>query len=310
MTWNVYKVVFRMESPLHSGWMKAGNVQRTRLYVTGRMMWGALTANITRMIGDNYSEIGEDVKKHLIASYFFPCFDKKGEKLALPFYDENRIKYNIGKSEFTASIVDRALITSYNSTSIDPNKLSAEDASLHEIELLNNKTIHPIKSINPNDKSYLMAKHTGTKDTIPINSNIYLMGYIFESSKTSSKIRNKWQNALKMVQLGGKRTYGFGCLHLEEITPETLNIFGYNLVSKDDKIKLELNKGKQILAHAFDVEGLSGVLEPFFGRNTDKKGRFGEEYSSSVKVSWSPGSILNGKKIFEITDFGLWKGVS
>jgi len=123
MTWKAYKIVFRMESPLHSGWMKVGNVQRTRLYVTGRMMWGALTANITPIIRGNYSKIGEDVKKHVIASYFFPCFDKKGDRLVLPFYDENRIKYNLSESEFAANVIDRALITSYSSTSIDPNKL-------------------------------------------------------------------------------------------------------------------------------------------------------------------------------------------
>jgi len=173
-----------MESPLHSGWMKVGNVQRTRLYVTGRMMWGALTANITPIIRGNYSKIGEDVKKHVIASYFFPCFDKKGDRLVLPFYDENRIKYNLSESEFAANVIDRALITSYSSTSIDPNKLSAEDASLHEIELLNHKTIHPIKSIN-------------TECAIPVNSNIYLMGYIFESSKIPSEIKITGRMLLK-----------------------------------------------------------------------------------------------------------------
>ncbi len=329
MAWNIYKIVFRMESPLHSGWLKVGNIQRTRLHVTGRMMWGALTANITRIIGGSYSAVGENVKKYLIASYFFPCFDKNGEKkLVLPFYDENILNYIVGNDEVTANMIERALITSYNSTSIDPNGLSAEDGTLHEIELLNHRTIYPI---HPNSGNLTVEDIDTSEDTIPINSNIYLVGYIFESSKIPLEIKNNWVDALKMIQLGGERSYGFGCLrlekiipepeekgqkgepkkslHLEKIIPEHLNVFGYNVVSTDEEIKIKLNQGKQVLANVFNVDDLLGTLEPFFGRNSNENGEFKKKYSS-VKVSWSPGSVLKKKRIFKISEFGLWEGVS
>jgi hypothetical protein len=44
----MYHLVLRLRSPLHIGWNKTGNVQRTRSYVTGRNLWGALTMRLTR----------------------------------------------------------------------------------------------------------------------------------------------------------------------------------------------------------------------------------------------------------------------
>lgn len=331
MTWKVYKVVFQMESPLHSGWLKVGNIQRTRLYVTGRMMWGALTANITRIIGGNYSRVGEAVKKYLITSYFFPAFDENGKKVVLPSYDGSLLKYtvrNIGDLsdnvetyegnllKYTdkyvpASIIERALITCYNATAIDPNGLSAEDGSLHEIELLNHKILYPLNLNNDNLRFGNTDAHEDMM--IPVNSNVYLVGYIFESGELPSEIKDNWFKALKMVQLGGERNYGFGRLCLKRkdvVAPENLDVFGCELLSKDKEIKVEVSQGKQILANAFNVNGLLGVIEPFFGRSVNENGKFGEKYSSSVQVSWSPGSILNENKKFNITELGLWKGIS
>ena len=319
-----------MESPLHSGWLKVGNIQRTRLYVTGRMMWGALTANITRIIGGNYSRVGEAVKKYLITSYFFPAFDENGKKVVLPSYDGNLLRYTVrilgGLSnnvetydrnllKYTdkyvpASIIERALITCYNATAIDPNGFSVEDGSLHEIELLNHKTLYPLNLNNDNLGVGNIESH---EDMIPVNSNIYLVGYIFESSELPSEIKDNWCKALKMVQLGGERSYGFGRLFLKGksvLTLENLDFFGYNLLSADKEIKIEVSQKKQILANAFNVNDLLGIIEPFFGRTVNEKGKFGEKYSSSVQVSWSPGSILNENKKFNITELGLWKGIS
>ena len=44
MAWRAYKIVLRLRSPLHIGRGKVGNLQRTRPYVAGRNLWGALTA--------------------------------------------------------------------------------------------------------------------------------------------------------------------------------------------------------------------------------------------------------------------------
>lgn len=291
MIWKVYKVVFRMGSPLHSGWMKIGNIQRTRLYVTGRMLWGAISARITRIIGNNdYVDISDKVKNHLRTTYFYPCFDTSGDKPLLPFYELNGFVYKVDCLSIPANVVDRALLTSYASTAIDPSRLSAEEGSLHEIELFSNKTVCSIKE---------------NGFSVNSGSNVYLVGYVFECSKAPSEVKNNWLDALKEIQIGGERTYGFGHLFLESISGESSNVFGYKVISGNNEPEIELDSGNPILAHAITNDNLHGVVEPFVGRETDKKtGRFGEKHS--VETCWVPGSIFNKDKIFKITDFGLW----
>ena len=59
-----YRLVFQIKSPLHIGWRRIGNLMQTQYYVPGRSFWGAVTANLTRWLGEtNYRKIGEWVKK-------------------------------------------------------------------------------------------------------------------------------------------------------------------------------------------------------------------------------------------------------
>lgn len=46
--WQWYQLILRLLTPTHISWNKIGNVQRTRPYITGRALWGALTARLTR----------------------------------------------------------------------------------------------------------------------------------------------------------------------------------------------------------------------------------------------------------------------
>lgn len=292
--WKVYKVIFRMGSPLHSGWMKIGNIQRTRLYVTGRMLWGALSARITRIIGNNdYVDISDKVKNNLRTTYFYPCFDACGDKPLLPFYEPNGLIYKVDSLCIPANIVERSLLTSYASTAIDPSRLGAEEGSLHETELFSHRTICSIQKNG-------FFVNTG--------SNVYLVGYIFESNETPSEVKDNWFNALKEIQIGGERTYGFGHLFLESISATGSNVFGYKVICKDDVAVIELASGKPILAHAITDDNPHGVTEPFVSRETDKEtGRFGEKHS--VEICWIPGSILNENKTFKIAEFGLWEAI-
>lgn len=73
MTWTACHITLRVLSPIHIGWRKIGNLQQTRPYVTGRSLWGALTARLTRELGNsNYLHIGDLVDKHLAFTYFYP----------------------------------------------------------------------------------------------------------------------------------------------------------------------------------------------------------------------------------------------
>lgn len=292
MVWKIYKVVFRMETPLHSGWIRVGNIQRTRLYVTARTVWGALTARITRILGDeNYHRIGESVNKHLRVSYFYPCFDKEGKETVTPVYQEGDLCYKVNGRDLHSEELERLLITSYASTSIDSSTLGASYGSLHEIELLSHRTIYGI------DKGDF---------SINVGTTVYLTGYIFESDKLPSELKEVWYRALKEIQLGGERVYGFGRLHLENSFDNISDVFGYEVLTDRNDPVIKLNSNSPILAHAITDNNLQGVAEPFVCRETDSTtGRFGEKHS--VNICWAPGSTLDEDETFKVSDFGLWR---
>lgn len=295
MTWKVYKVVFSAESPLHSGWTKTGNVQRTRLYITGHMLWGALTARITRSTGSNdYADIGDKVRKYIRASYFYPCFDASGSKLLIPFYGSGGLSYKIDSLEFTANLIERSLLTSYTSTSIERTRLAAEEGSLHEIEEISCHTVHTIQKGNLRVDS---------------GSHVYFTGYVFESTNAPSEVSSYWQDALTEIQLGGERAYGLGRLSTKQIFGKASDVFGSKVVSEATEPEIEVASGKPVLAHTTCDGILQGVIEPLVFREVNKGiGSFGTSFSRP-RICWSPGSILKDEKTFRIIEFGLWEEI-
>lgn len=142
MVWKAYLVSFRLLSPMHIGWRKLGNLQQTRPYVTGRNLWGALTARLTRELGgSNYQEIGEQIDTQLAFTYFYPS--KQPEEVSLWPWGEKR-------DEFAW-----AFLGSYASTALEDSH-SAEPGSLHETEFI----------------------AVRTRDA----QQVYMVGYIFEKS--------------------------------------------------------------------------------------------------------------------------------
>ena len=96
MDWQPYRLVYQAKSPIHIGYRTLGFIQRTRYYIPGRALWGAITANLTRAYGsyEQYGPVGEDVKSSILFSYFYPapepdkpllpCFTADGLMFASP----------------------------------------------------------------------------------------------------------------------------------------------------------------------------------------------------------------------------------
>ncbi|RJX27662.1 MAG: hypothetical protein C4554_03855 [Dethiobacter sp.] len=123
-TWKLYQVSFRLLSPLHIGWRKAGTLMQTLPYATGRNMWGAFTERLTREKGENnYKEVGQAINKQLRFTYFFPSTSP--EKIECWFWDD-------------CEVFSWLYLNSYTSTALE-NKF-ASDGSLHEIEYISPKT--------------------------------------------------------------------------------------------------------------------------------------------------------------------------
>lgn len=296
MTWEAFQLTFRLQSPLHSGHGKIGNIQKTRLYVTSRMLWGALTARITRLQrGSDYARIGKLTKGYLRTSYFFPCLDENGERPILPWVEHYQLEYQINGLPFKveASIVERLILTSYTSTAISVNTLTAEEGSLHEVELISDR--------------YLIDFSEGDIK-VRAGDPVYLSGVFFIATDAPREIKEHWRKALTQVQVGGERSYGFGQMTLIGEPHLTNSLFGYSLNLCQEHPEVTVKKDEPLLAHVRVEEesDLKGIVEPFLGRETLNDGRFGTNLSKA-EVCWMPGSTAAETKVFCVKETGLWQ---
>jgi len=134
MTWTCYRVCFRLLSPMHIGWRKTSYLQQTRPYVTGRVLWGALTARLVRdKKGSEYYGMGKRVDEMLRFTYFYPTTNQD-EVTIWPWEEPDAFSWNY--------------LGSYGSTTLKDK--NAEEGTLHEIEYISPKT-------RGGDQVYLMG---------------------------------------------------------------------------------------------------------------------------------------------------------
>jgi len=282
MTWRAYEVILRLRSPLHSGWRKVGNLQMTRPYVTGRMLWGALTMRLTRDAlqgrgaatdSKDYQKIGEVVHRDLAFTYFYPALkSNNGHEVVWPWEDESTFR--------------RRFLSSYQGTALSYPQQSAAEGMLHEVEF-----------ISPH--------------TLDTGAAVFLKGYVFEKKGCTLN----WQSALKRLQLGGERGYGWGAVKRVKVSP----LQGNHLF--DGQITFKINKGRPVihlpenshlLAHTitWDTQSVMGEVEPFVGRewrSDDPHRRYAGQYVAFNDVCFTPGSVVNKTLDFEIQEFGVWQ---
>ncbi|MBC8254122.1 MAG: hypothetical protein H8E35_08835 [Ardenticatenia bacterium] len=284
MTGKAYRVVLRLRSPLHVGRMKLGNVQRTHPYVTGRVLWGALTERLTRdgfrgggpaTDSQLYQEMGKRVHNELAFTYLFPTIHADGKVDLWPWEDDFQSRF----------------LSTYASTALTYPQQSAEEGSLHEVECI--------------------APHT-----LDTGDPVYLTGYVFKGDGVPD-----WQAALQRLQIGGERGYGWGWVQPVEdpVLWDGQSLFDWYAVERDDwPPVLTAGKDARLLAHAlaadFDeihkaVSGVKGPIEPLVGRETDPEdGRFGV-WISQARVCYVPGSQVKSDTTFRVGPYGIWEAV-
>lgn len=279
MTWQPYHIAFRLRSPMHIGCGSVGNIQRTRPYVTGRVLWGALTMRITRNNQTHgstsesvYGVLGEKVHKWIAYTYFYPAIMTDEEyQILWPWNEPDSFKHR--------------LIRSYASTALDYPMQSAAEALLHESEFISPYTL----------------------DT---GEPVFLTGYIFINDQCDID----WRSALQKLQFGGDRCYGWGDVKLElepyEIPPDNGNaLFGGMATFHGNKERpvISLNDHLLLLAHTTAKSVYAdGDIEPLVGREWRNNGQAGQhvEYTG---VCFTPGSTLKQPANFTVGNFGVWQ---
>jgi len=281
MNWQIHRIVFRLRSALHIGCGTVGNLQRTRPYITGRSLWGALTMRLTRDASQGhgpaadsrkYRDVGQQVHESLAYTYFYPATSTgRSFSVAWPWLDKR-------------SFCQR-FMRSYSSTALSYPQQTALEGMLHEIEFISSQ-----------------ALDTGEP--------VYLLGYFFQKDDCNVP----WQRACHRLQLGGERGYGWGDVQIVEHGQQT----GAELF--EGKIKLDatgerpcvsIPKGEHVLAHTIPSSvPVRGTVEPLVGRewrSDSPQARSSGEHIEFSGTCFVPGSVVSQTGTFKIGNFGIWE---
>ncbi|AEE91024.1 MAG: hypothetical protein GXW90_10680 [Tepidanaerobacter acetatoxydans] len=281
MSWQIYKIIFQVCSPVHVGWGKIGNLQLARPYLIGRVLWGALTMRLTRYMVKNgvaaqdsyqYQEVGKEVHRNLAFTYFYPALRKDNSyQIFWSWENEAAFRYRF--------------LSSYAGTALSYPQQSASRGMLWETEFL-----------SPN--------------TIDTGEPVFLLGYIF--AKEGCDLA--WQKAMEHLQLGGERGYGWGDVKLISISENDGNtLFGQDIrfKEKEERPVVSLPDHARLLAHTI-ADGLdaNGKIEPLVGRkwcSNQQNNSYAGQYIDFNNFCFVPGSIINKPTDFYIGNFGIWE---
>lgn len=275
--WQRYQLILRVLAPTHIGWNKIGNVQRTRPYVTGRALWGALTARLTRdqyatPTAADYQATGQWVHEHLALPYLYPAVQHNGSyRLLLPWDDTTPAR----------------ILSSYTSTALDPASYAADEGLLHEVEYI--------------------APHTCDS-----GEPVYLVGFLFlDTDAISQDCLTALRHALQRLQIGGERGYGWGRLKLVDLSPcapcTSWDLFCTTYATDLSGLRphLTLEQGSPLLAHTIATGGhAQGELEPLVGREWAEAGA-GQQLAFSG-VCYAPGATPTQPTTYKIGAYGIW----
>lgn len=278
MAWQMFKATYELHSPLHIGYHKVGNVQRTRYYVPARNVWGAVTEALTRRgfhaddapEGD-YEKIGEWVKRHCAFGYWFV---REEHKPLMPRYENDELKYG----DLSAREFERRYLGAYVTTALDATTTSAEEGSLHEVEFIAPRT------------------REGAQTQIG--------GWVFLDDTAQKAL--DWEDWLRDLCIGGERRYGFGRLSDGKLTATSDNAWQL----EDTRPRVQVKANGSLRAHTLVAQvDARGQVEPLVGRETRGDSRqFGMELTPA-QICWAPGALLQKETCFEITPLGIWQKV-
>jgi hypothetical protein len=127
----------------------------------------------------------------------------------------------------------------------------------------------------------------------------------------------RWQEALRRLQIGGERGYGWGDTELVEIEPGTdQRLFDRASVLTDGSrpvVCLDRADASpaRLLAHA-KAGGIraEGEIEPLVGRewrSENKRHRHAGQHVEFMGMAFQPGGVVRESVKLEIGEFGVWK---
>lgn len=282
MSWTLHRWTWLLEGPLYVGAPPAGSLNRCRLYVPARALWGALTAEATRALASeggaaDYPGVGNTLREHARFTYLYPAERRRERWVAwLPRFDGGAglcWQREDGRGE---SVPDRPfrrrLLTTRPGTAIDPASDSAAEGSLRETECVTDRW------------------RDGQED-----DRVACVGYVFTRSEQA-------RCALEVVEtlfLGGDTRYGLGRMR-RLARDEARDVFGapVTLGGADPQLST-----RRVLAHteAGGETTMRGAKERLVGWDNSARAAF-----DGGAALWQPGSSAGDDVPWCIGRSGSW----
>lgn len=289
MSWKLLRWTWRMDSPMYVGTSPAGVLNRCRLYIPARPMWGALAAELVRSeaeaVSDDYVRIGNEIRNNVRFSYLFPA-EQVGKvwRAWLPVYCKEHglvwIREDKGnhKHELPDRRFRRRLLWTRPGTAIDPGSDSALEGSLRETECVQTRW---------------------RNDEGSPGGPVAMVGYVWIKQDTDLLDR---VSTITTLFVGGDTRYGLGRLdRVSSMVPDT-RAFNANVKLDHDHPRVATDR---LLAHTHldSAVTISGNQEAVGGWDMT-----GQQSERRIRGPiWVPGSKVLDPVWWSVDETGLWK---
>ena len=272
MSWTLYRWTWQLRAPLYLGMPPAGSLNRTRLFVPARTLWGALAAELARHEAEggaaDYKGVGDALCRDARFGYLFPAEYSAGRWRAwLPSYRGGLGLVWAREDDPNSRISDRSfrrrVLHTRPGTSIDPRSDAAEEGSLRETEC-----------IQPRWRD----EESGAE------SPLAMTGYVF---LRNDALRHRLET-IRQVFVGGDSRYGLGLMERKDALVPEERFFG-------DRVELDRKEDEDPIVHSSVIRAhaiangsnrdLLGERERIAGWGFEKR-----DQQSGKASAWVPGS--------------------
>ena len=289
MSWTLYRWTWVLRAPLYLGLPPAGSLNRTRLFVPARTLWGALTAELARHearggVAD-YGGVGNTLCQDARFGYLFPAeFSDARWRAWLPIYRDGLGLVWAREDDPNSYLADRdfrrRVLDARSGTAIDPQSDAAEEGSLRETECIQPRW-------RGEDGAAGMA--------------LAMTGYVFlREDALRQRLETIWQ-----VFVGGDTRYGLGLMEREEALIPDERFFGDHVELDGENSPIVTSS--VLRAHAV-TEGpepmLSGARERVVGWSWNRL-----DGGEREEPLWAPGSKTASPERWCLCDVDIWKPV-
>lgn len=281
MKWRLHRWTWLLESPLFVGHLPSGALNRCRLYVPARAMWGAVTAEVARRTSrgfPDYRQIGSELEKCARFTCLFPAEQIDGRWVAwLPIFETGRGLCWKREDDVGDVVQDRVfrrrLLTTRPGTAIDPTSYVAADGSLRETECVAER--------------WRTEQGRGG-----VAGRVAFVGYIFTAGQAANRVRG-----IDRIFIGGDTRYGLGSMK-RVVLEQAQRVFGELVTLNGSEPVI---RTARVLGHAQAVDPLWGAKELLHGR------RYGAGLQRVAEdVAWVPGSRDAAALEWTIDGYGIW----